>query len=38
MNMIYPRNDERHTETARPSVRLPKAEPNFDGWGPRLRF
>lgn len=35
--MIKPRTAERDPD-ARPTVPQPKAEANFGGWGPRLRF
>ncbi len=29
---------EKDYETARPTIPQPKADPAFDGWGPRLRY
>ena len=36
--MIKPRTIVQPDATERPTVRLPKPESNFGGWGPRLRF
>ena len=35
--MVHPRNDERRLEAPRTTIPQPKADPNFGGWGPRLR-
>lgn len=37
-DMLYRRTDERRNETLRPTIPQPKTDPNFAGWGPRLRF
>jgi hypothetical protein len=37
--MIKPRTiNERGTGEERPTIRLPKSELGFGGWGPRLRY
>ena len=36
--MIHPRSIERKPDPARPTLPQPKADPNFAGWGPRIRL
>jgi hypothetical protein len=38
--MIKPRTIENKPEfeTDRPTFRIPKSDPSFSGWGPRLRY
>ena len=36
--MIKPRTIEKQENPERPTFRMPKADGDFTGWGPRLRY
>jgi|GEM_PF-3369498 len=36
--MVKPRNQENARDLPRTTVRAPKADAEFGGWGPRLRY